>query len=105
MIVEFDKEYLEELYDTGKTSDKRHRYQPAIVKRYIKCVYSLRRAQRIEDLFVQNALNYKVLSGNKAGISSVRINDQYRLEFTVRQEMQQEIVTICNLLDITNHYD
>ena len=28
MEIKFDKEYLEELYLEGKTSDKKHRFQP-----------------------------------------------------------------------------
>lgn len=35
MIVIFDKDYLRELYETGK-SDKKHRFQPDIIKRYIR---------------------------------------------------------------------
>ncbi len=101
MKIEFEKEYLEELYYTGKTSDKKHRFQPQIIKGYIKCVHELFKVDRVEDLFTKNALHYKVLEGNKAGISAVRINDQYRLEFEVRKEMT---VTICSLQDITNHY-
>lgn len=27
MIIRFEKEYLEELYKEGKTSDKKHRYR------------------------------------------------------------------------------
>jgi proteic killer suppression protein len=27
MKVEFEKDYLRELYETGKTTDKKHRYQ------------------------------------------------------------------------------
>ena len=30
MIVTFDKEYLKELYESGKTNDKKHRFQPDI---------------------------------------------------------------------------
>lgn len=29
MNIEFDKEYLQDLYFKGKTSDKKHRYQPS----------------------------------------------------------------------------
>ena len=32
MIVKFQKEYLSELYYEGKCKDKKHRYQPTIVK-------------------------------------------------------------------------
>ena len=44
------------------------------------------------------------LRGDKAGISSVRINRKYRLEFTVREVMNEQIITVCRLLDISNHY-
>ena len=31
MDIKFDKKYLEELYLKGKTSDKKHRFQPQII--------------------------------------------------------------------------
>ena len=49
-------------------------------------------------------MNYEVLHGDKEGISSVRINRKYRLEFTVREMMDEQIITICRLLEISNHY-
>lgn len=36
MFVTFEKTYLQDLYEKGKTSDKKHRYQPDIVNRYVK---------------------------------------------------------------------
>jgi len=30
MKVDFEKKYLRELYETGKTTDKRYRFQPRI---------------------------------------------------------------------------
>lgn len=104
MIIEFDKDYLHELYTNGKASDKKHRYQPEVVRGYQKAVFLLSSANTITDLFRNNALNYEVLKGDKLGISSVRINRQYRLEFTVRDVMNEQIATICRLLDISNHY-
>ena len=38
MEIKFDKEYLEELYLEGKTSDKKHRFQPPIVAKYRKTI-------------------------------------------------------------------
>lgn len=32
MIVTFEQVYLKELYVSGKTSDKKHRFQPDIIK-------------------------------------------------------------------------
>lgn len=104
MIIEFDKDYLYELYTEGKTSDKKHRYQPEVVRGYQKAVFVLSVANAVTDLFRNNALNYEVLKGDKKGISSVRINKQYRLEFTVRDVMGDQILTVCRLLDISNHY-
>ena len=104
MFIEFDKKYLRELFEQGRTDDKKHRYQPEVITGYRRCVRYLKQADRIEDLFVINSLNYEVLHGDKAGISSVRINSKYRLEFTVREAMNEQIITVCRLLDISNHY-
>jgi proteic killer suppression protein len=106
MLIKFDKEYLEELYNNGQSGDKKHRYQPQIVRGYVKCVKYLAGARRIEDLFSIHSLNYEVLSGDKKGLSSVRINSQYRLEFTVTMEKEtgEMTITVCTLIDITNHY-
>lgn len=64
----------------------------------------LKRANSIEQLYPINSLSYEALQGDKNGISSVRINRQYRLEFTVRNVMDEQIVTVCRLLEISNHY-
>ena len=104
MFIEFDKDYLRELFEQGRTSDKKHRYQPEVIKGYQKGVASLKRAINVEMLYRLNSLNYEVLKGDKKGISSVRINRQYRLEFTVRDVVNEQIITVCRLLDISNHY-
>ena len=105
MNVEFEKEYLSELYYKGKTSDKKHRYQSQVINGYLKCVKALISAESIEELFTYNSLNYEKMKGDKKGLSSVRINNQYRLEFreiiNVNNILQ---VNICSLIDITNHY-
>lgn len=104
MFIEFDKDYLRELFEQGRTNDKKHRYQPEVIKGYQKAVASLKRAINVEMLYRLNSLNYEVLKGDKKGISSVRINRQYRLEFTVRDVVNEQIITVCRLLDISNHY-
>ncbi len=104
MIVTFDKTYLLELYENGSTKDKKHRFQPDIVKRYRKGIDVLKRAKCIEDLFLIHSLNYELLSGEKKGISSIRVNDKYRIEFKVTTSEQEAIITVCNILDLSNHY-
>ncbi len=103
MVVAFEKEYLRDLYETGK-SDKKHRFQPDIVKRYKRGIDYLKQARNIEELFLLPSLHYEVLKGDKAGISSIRVNDQYRIEFTVEQVSEPIVVTICNIIELSNHY-
>ena len=44
-------------------------------------------------------------TGNKEGISSIRVNDQYRIEFLVSHEADgKEQITICNIIELSNHY-
>ena len=104
MEIYFDKEYLQELYEFGKTTDKKYRFQPQIVAKYQKTVAILKSVSRVEDLFRYNGLQYKGLQGDKAGTQSVRVNDQYRIEFTTKQVVSETVITICNILDLSNHY-
>ena len=104
MVVKFEKKYLSEMYETGKTTDKKHRFQPEIVRKYIKCIKSLETASDIESLYSIKSLNYEVLEGDKAGISSIRVNLQYRIEFTVSTEGVEPILTVCTIKELSNHY-
>lgn len=104
MNIEFDKEYLHDLFFDGKTRDKKHRFQPEVVRGYQKAVVALANAKCIEDLFVLKSLNYETLVGDKQGISSVRCNRQYRLEFIVKDNLDDITIRVCHLLDISNHY-
>ncbi len=104
MIVTFEYEYLKKLYDTGKSTEKKHRFQPDIIRRYQKAINFLKNSSSIEELWKIRSLNYEVLKGEKAGISSVRVNDQYRIEFTVTIDEDQPVLTICNIIELSNHY-
>lgn len=104
MIVTFEEEYLQELYETGKSGDKKHRYQPEIVRKYIERINALKNKDSIESLYNIHSLNYEVLKGDKAGVSSIRVNKQYRIEFTVTDLDSEPVVTVCNILELSNHY-
>jgi len=104
MEIKFDKKYLQELYEVGKTTDKKYRFQPEIVKRYQARIKTLEDTSRIEDLFTINSLHYEVLEGDKKGISSVRVNDQYRIEFITMQVFSESVITICDILELSKHY-
>ena len=40
----------------------------------------------------------------KRGRFSVKANDQYRVEFTVTNAEEDILVTVCNVLELSNHY-
>jgi proteic killer suppression protein len=104
MEIKFEKAYLEELYIKGKTSDKKHRFQPQIIAKYRKTIDLLESLSVVEDLFRYHSLNYEVLIGEKAGLESVRVNDQYRIEFKTSKIVSEIIVTVCSIVELSNHY-
>lgn len=101
MEIKFEKDYLRELFYDGVASDKQHRYQPHIVKKYVRVVNILDSVNKPADLFRYRSLHYEKLVGDKAGLESVRVNDQYRIEF---KSSEEEGITICNIIELSNHY-
>ena len=101
MVIEYEKEYLKELYIDGKCKNKKYRFQKSIISKYQKRIDTLMAATRIEDLFVFNSLNFEALDN---GYYSIRIDYHYRLEFRVRNEGNEKVITICTVTNITNHY-
>ena len=104
MEIIFDKTYLEELYYTGRTTDKKYRFQPQIAKKYRKTIDILESVSGIEDLFRYNGLRYETLHGDKEGLESVRVNDQYRIEFKTTKIFSETTITVCNIIELSNHY-
>ena len=82
MEIIFEQDYLRDLFYEGKTHDKKHRFQPQIVRKYIKV------------LNLMEAL----------GRESVRVNNQYRIEFRSEIVGNDRLITICNILELSNHY-
>ncbi len=105
MIVEFKETYLKELYMYGSCKDKKHRYRNDVIKRYKRGIDYLKWASRKEDLFRINSLNFEALKGDKAGRFSIRANEKYRIEFTMLENTEQPILTVCNIVELSNHYD
>lgn len=105
MIIVFEKKYLEQLYSDGKAKGKKYRYPKGIISKYIQTIDKLRVANKVEDLFPFRSLNYEKLIGDKQGLESVRINQQYRIEFRTTIEGEEpEIITICSIVELSNHY-
>lgn len=103
MEINFAKVYLRDLYTTGQ-ADKKHRFQPNVISKYIDIVNLMKRERNVLDLCKYNSLRYEKLKGDKLGLSSVRVNDQYRIEFEEEMADGEIIATICNITDLSNHY-
>ena len=104
MIVTFNEDSLEKLYTMGETGVKKLRFQPQIVRGYQKGIKYLIQAKRIEDLFPFKSLHFEALHGDKEGRFSIKANDQYRIEFTLEETDDEPVVTICNIMELSNHY-
>lgn len=104
MVVTFNEEYLEKLYTKGETGVKKLRFQPQIVRGYQKGIKFLIQAKRKEDLYPFKSLHFEALHGDKEGRFSIKANDQYRIEFTMEETDDEPVVTICNIMELSNHY-
>jgi len=105
MIVTFEETYLKEMYESGVCSDKKHRFQPSIIKRYKSRIDYLISASSKEDLYPIKSLHFEALRGDKKGLFSIKVNDQYRIEFSMTENFEQPILTICNIVELSNHYN
>lgn len=105
MEITFDKDYLKELYENGKARNKKYRFQPNVVKKYIQTIDKLRAANNTEELYPIKSLNYERLIGDKKGLESVRVDNKYRIEFisSVTGE-EPDTITICSIIELSNHY-
>ena len=104
MVVTFNEEYLENLYTKGQTGLKKLRFQPQIVRGYQKVIKILIQAGRKEDLFPFKSLHFEALHNDKEGLFSVKVNDQYRVEFTLTEIENEQVITVCNIMELSNHY-
>lgn len=104
MIVTFEEDYLRELYENGQASDKKHRFQPHIVKKFTRIVDLMIELSNVMDLTRFGGLHYEHLHGDKEGLSSIRVNDQYRIEFREILEGEKTIAEVVSILELSNHY-
>lgn len=105
MIVTFEEVYLREYYEKGKSDNKKHRFQPSVIKSYKRSIDYLKAASSKEDLYPIKSLHFEALHGKKEGLFSVRAGLQYRIEFTLIETVEEPILSICNIIELSNHYD
>lgn len=100
MLVKFNNDYLESLYQ-GKEPKKKPLYNEEVVLQFKKKVQILQMAESTQELRNFKSLRFKPLKGDKKGLFSIRINQAYRLEFKV---IDEETIEIILIEDLSNHY-
>ncbi len=88
----------------GSTTNRKYWFQPQIVTKYVKVINLMKQVENMQGLMKYGSLHYEKLHGDKDGTSSVRVNDQYRIEFTETIEEGNTVATICNITELSNHY-
>ena len=106
MNITSEDEALLELFENGKTSDKKYKRLPiAVIKGYVKAVNKMRAATRIEDIMHDKELNYERLHGDRKHQESVRCDRTWRLIFQSSPADGSIIITEIELIEISHHYD
>lgn len=102
MLVAFGDEYLEKLYHRQPLPGK-PKFDQSVVTGYIRRVDQFIAAENSAELRQFKSLHFEALKGDKLGLYSVRVNQQYRIEFRLNHDAGEslEIVTIEKL---SNHY-
>lgn len=102
MIVEFEDEYLLELYRSQPKG--KPKYPTNVVKQYRKVIRILQTIDGVNELKNFRSLNFEALKGNLKGLYSVRANQQYRVLFRIK-EGQIEIGKIISITELSKHYE
>ena len=96
MDVIFEKDSLKRLeedptYDAG--------FERAIVKAYRMRLQLIRAAQDERAFYNMKSLHYEKLKGNLDGMSSMRLNKQWRLILKLRKEDSGKLVVVISISD------
>lgn len=102
MKIYFNNKYLEELVAADPKGKKR--YSTEVVTMYRKKLVILGNVMNSNELRAFKSLHFERLQGDKLGLCSIRVNEKYRLEFSLKKEMDIVIEEIIVIENLSNHY-
>lgn len=76
-------------------------FQRSLIERYKNRIALLESIEKITDLYSFKSLHFEKLKGNRTGLSSIRLNDQYRL---IIEQVNEEEIKIL-IVEISKHYE
>jgi len=102
MLVKFENDYLQKIY-TGEPIKGKPKFSDIVISKFKKCVLILKNIESSVELSKFRGLNFKALKGNKNGIFSIRVDQGYRLEFKLENDLI-ELTEIAIIEELSNHY-
>ncbi len=95
MIVKLKNDYLRKLYADEPVKGK-PLYNKEVVKKFQERILLMELVESTKGLGEFKSLHFEALQGDKKGLFSIRINKQYRLEFSIENDSIQveEIILI-----------
>ena len=74
-------------------------FAEAIVRRFRKAINFIRSCRDERDFRQMRSMNYEKLKGNRKHQHSVRINDQWRLIFTIKKAQPTNVIVVVAIED------
>lgn len=102
MEIHFNNAYLEKLY-AGLPVSGKPRYSEDVVEKFRKRILILKNAESSTELRQFRSLNFEALKGKKKGWYSIRVDQKYRLEFSVEKN-RITLLEFILIEDLSNHY-
>ena len=100
MDVQFNNTKLEQLYCKG--SSRKYRVEEQVRKKFFMRVQQLEAAETIHDLQKCTSLHFEKLQGQNT--YSVRVDKQWRLEFTVDWKDEAKTCGDIWITELSNHF-
>jgi Plasmid maintenance system killer protein len=102
MIIKFDNYDLELLYE-GQKPKRKPKYPEEVITSFKKKVKTMENVSNAEELRQFTSLRFERLNGNKKDLYSIRVNDQYRIEFRLDNEIIK-LAELATIEDLSKHY-
>jgi len=104
MLVRFNNQYLQKLFEDKQISGK-PRYSADLILKFKKTVLKLQYAENVRELRKFKGLNFEALKGDLKGHYSVRVDIKYRLIIRVEEEIIITITDVIIIEDLLKHYE
>jgi plasmid maintenance system killer protein len=97
--VRIESKDLRVLYETGRS--RKFDLPPQVLRKFYMRIQTLEATERVADLLADKGMHFERYKDRY----SIRLNDQYRLEFDVGWlDADQTQLGIVDILDVSAHY-